>query len=207
MKDKFIKKFSVLIILLITFFLIPRTTNAQAGDATLYFSPSTTAVSLNGTISIAVMINTGSHDINTVTADFTYPSSILQVVSIDTTGSEFEVQAESDYTSGTVYISRGSTGSFTGIGEVVTVNFRGISSGTATLSFTDDALALDTDTVDQLGTTSDGTVTVSSSSLPNTGLYDKPLFFLGITIALLFITLGFAGVMQYKEDLELKGNK
>jgi hypothetical protein len=43
--------------------------------------------------------------------------------------------------------------------------------------------------------------------LPNTGLYDKPLFFLGITIALLFITLGFAGVMQYKEDLELKGNK
>ncbi|MBU0975181.1 MAG: cohesin domain-containing protein [Patescibacteria group bacterium] len=193
---------------LISFVCLPNLgVKAQTADASLYFSPVSTSVSLNGTVSVAIMVNTGGNSVNTVTADFTYPTDTLQIINIDSTNSEFSVEAEEDHTSGTVYITRATSGgdSYSGIGEVTTINFRGIAAGTATLTFTGDAVVMDADTShDILGTASNGTLTVSSSSLPNTGLYDKPLFFLVITIALLFITLGFAGVAQYKEDLKIK---
>lgn len=186
---------------------LPKKIYAQ--NATLYFSPSSATVASGQTVTITVMVNTNGDDISGVTADFTYSSSLIEYVSTDSSNSDFSIEAEEDHVTGTVYLSRAVSGgdSFNGIGEIAQVTFRGSSNGTATLSFTDDALVTSSgdDPTDVLGTTSDGSVTVgASSSVPATGIFDKPVVIaIGIG-AILLICIGSVGVIQYAKDRKYK---
>lgn len=182
-------KFNILLIF-IALFLTLSVEPVNAQSASLYFSPSTRSVGLNQSFSISIMINTGGVAVNGVTADFTYPAARLEVVSIDSSSSEFSIQAEEDYTSaGTVYISRAISGgnSFTGTGVVAVVNFRSTTSGTSTLSFTNDAIitSASENPTNVLGTTQ--TATITAGSIPATGLLDEFSFdsMVGIFITLI----------------------
>jgi len=209
-KLSFFLKIVFIAFLTISIYLIsPSTVYAQ--NATLYFSPSSATVSSGQTVTVTVMVNTGEDDISGVTADFTYSSSLIEYVSTDSTNSDFSIEAEEDHVTGTVYLSRAVSGgdSFNGIGEIAQVTFRGSSNGTATLSFTDDALVTssgDTPT-DVLGTTTNGTITVGSSSgVPATGIFDKPVVIaIGIG-AILLICIGSIAVIQYAKDRKYKLN-
>jgi hypothetical protein len=171
----------------------------SAQSASLYFSPSSYSVATNQSVAVKIMVNSGGENINGVTADFTYPSQLLEVVSIDATDSIFSIEAEQTYDTTTVYISRGTTSSYSGTGEIATVNFRSISNGTATLSFTDDVLVTSADTsLDILGATNEGTITIGS--VPATGFFDKPALLFTILTSLLLAGIGSLGVLQYFKE-------
>lgn len=203
------KKLSIIVSILIVFalfFSLGKRNNAYAQNASLYFSPSTYTTGLNQTFSIAIIVDTNGLEVSGVTADFTYPSDILQVVSIDSTNSEFGIEAEQDYDSTNVYLSRATSGgtSFSGIGEVAVVNFQAISSETATLTFTDDALVTSSgeNPQDVLGTT--GQATITAGNLPNTGLLDRSVTMLFYFLATALICIGSLGVLQYIKEREQK---
>jgi hypothetical protein len=200
---KTIYKLSFMISLIFAFLLAP-INNVKAADATLYFSPATYTASLNQTFSIKIYINTGGNNANAVTADFTYPSSRLQVTGITTTSSVFSSEAEESYsTPGTVNISRfvSGGGSYNGTGEVATINFRSTSSGTSTLAFTSDAAVTDTDATNVLGTTT--SATISTGTVPATGVFDRPVLMFTIITSLLLISLGLIGILQYKKERKI----
>ena len=60
---------------------------AFAQNASLYFVPSTGTVVPGQTLTVQVMVNTGGAQVNAVGAYFTYPDTLLEGLSIDTTGS------------------------------------------------------------------------------------------------------------------------
>ncbi len=205
----YLKTFISVLLTFSIYLALPKSVYAQ--NATLYFSPSSTTVASGQTVTVTVMVNTNGDDISGVTADFTYSSSLIEYVSTDSSNSDFSIEAEEDHVTGTVYLSRAVSGgdSFNGIGEIAQVTFRGSSNGTATLSFTDDALVTSSgdDPTDVLGTTSDGTITVGGSgSVPATGIFDKPVVIaIGIG-AILLICIGSIGVIQYAKDRKYKLN-
>lgn len=192
-------KLNILLIFIVSFLtLTVKPVNAQ--NASLYFSPSTRSVGINQSFSISIMVNTGSVAVNGVTADFTYPAARLEVVSIDSSSSEFSIQAEEDYSSaGTVYISRAVSGgnSFTGIGVVAIVNFRATTSGTSTLTFTDDTIVTSAseNPINVLGTTQ--TATITAGSIPATGLLDEFSFDSMVGIFIILIGLLFLATFAY----------
>ncbi len=203
------KLFSILItilLLILTYGILPK--NIYAANPTLYFSPSSTTVSLNQTFAVSVMVNTNSNEVMGVTADFTYPTDKLELLSIDSSTSEFSIEAEQDYSSGTVYISRAVSGgsSYNGTGVVTVVNFKATASGTSTLTFTDDAVVTDAsdEPTNILGTTQ--TATITCGSVPPTGIFDKPLLLAGIFLALALIAVGSMGIHQYIKDHKNKLN-
>lgn len=189
--------------------LLPSKVRAQS--ASLTFSPASQSVGINQTFSVAIMINTGGVAVNGVTADFTFPSARLEVVSIDSSSSVFNLTAEENHASGVVYISRAVSGggSYNGSGEVVTVNFRSTATGSSTLAFTDDAAVTDAGTSsDVLGTT--GTGTVSAGSLPATGLSDQKeamLIMLAMIVGVIVINLGLIGQIQHLNKNKLLESK
>lgn len=184
------------------------TENAHAQSASLYFSYSSLQVSLNESFSINVMVNTGGSDINTVTAAVSFPQDTLEYVSSDGTNSVLESAVTDTESGGVVTVTRyaqaGTT--YNGTGEFVTLNFRAIESGTATLSFTDDSYVSGGDD-NLLGTT--GTSTIYVGNLPSAGIFDKPKVVLIVVGALILVGLGSLGILQYlkeKQDKQLTLN-
>lgn len=104
---------------------------------TVYINPLTQTYTQGSTITVEVHENSGSTGVNTVQANFSYPTNLLTFVSIDGSTSPFTVQAQSTGGNGTVSIARGVIGSLTGDQVVATVTFTVNSTpGTAKLAFT-----------------------------------------------------------------------
>jgi hypothetical protein len=62
-----------------------------AGPASLYFTPSSGSYTAGTNLAVQVYTNTGGQGVNAVQADFTYPTTKLQVSSVDFTGSAFGI--------------------------------------------------------------------------------------------------------------------
>lgn len=134
--------------------------------ASLYFDPDIYTASVGSSFTVKVMVDTGGEAVNALTTDFTYPVDKLEVLNIDSTNSTFGLTVEEVYSSGTVFISRGYTpegGGFTGVGEVATIQFSALSLGQANLNFTTDAVVANTDSVDVLGGTGTGIITIEAA--------------------------------------------
>jgi len=140
--------------------------DVYAQNASLYFSPASTTTSVGQSFSVRVMLDTSDEETLGVTADFTYPSNLLQVSSIDSSSSVLPNSSEEDYSqAGTVYISRYTIDAYSGTGEIVTVNFTALAAGSATLSFTSDAaVASSGGDEDILSTTDEATITIGEST-------------------------------------------
>jgi hypothetical protein len=103
---------------------------------TIYLNPASLVVGANGTFTIDVRENSGTTAVNAVQANFTYPTSLLTFVSLDTTTSAFSVQAENSAASGQVKLGRGTTTAVTGDQLVGKVTFQaGATGGAANLAF------------------------------------------------------------------------
>src|SRR4051794_29705103 len=77
---------------------------AAPAPPTIYLNPATQTIGPNGTVTLDVRENSSTTAVNAVQANFTYPTSQLTFVSIDTTGSAFTVQAENSGGAGLVKI-------------------------------------------------------------------------------------------------------
>ncbi len=139
-----------------------------AGAASLYMVPASGSYNVGSQVAVQVMVNTGGDPTNAVQADFSYPTSRLQFVSIDGTGSAYDIDASSTGGNGTVSIARGKIGQVSGAALVATVHFtvQG-TAGSAALSFLgSSAVVRSTDNANILGTTTGATYTVTVPATP-----------------------------------------
>lgn len=106
------------------------------------FSQSSGNYKVGDTISVSVRVDTGSSPTNAVSANFTYPTNLLEYLSADATGSDFSISAVEKVNNGTVSFDRGSYTPLTGDKLVQKANFKVLATGTATLNFTSDSIAV-----------------------------------------------------------------
>jgi len=144
-----------------------------AASGTLSLSPTSQTVSLNGNVAFTIREDSSTDSVNAVQADFTYDQTKLQFVSIDSTTTAFSIDAPSSGGNGNVSVVRGTTSSVTGSQIVAVVNFKAISLGSASLTFSgSSALVRSTDNANILAATNGATCTVADTTAPSvpTGL-------------------------------------
>lgn len=117
------------------------TSSAQAAGG-FSFAPNLGNYPVGSQLTVTIKADTGSEETNAVTAEFTYPANLLEYVSSDATGSNFNVVAAEKGGNGLVHFSRGANDPVKGSLTVQRATFRVIGSGTATLQFTDDTIAV-----------------------------------------------------------------
>ncbi|MBN2016385.1 hypothetical protein JW766_06180 [Candidatus Dojkabacteria bacterium] len=180
---------AVIVILTAIVFLGLMPINTFASEAKLEFKRVETN---NSTLAVDIYLDTGSININAVTADFTYPAEVLKVKNIDIENSLFSQFIEKDYSqSGTVYISCVSFNGISRTGVVARVTFEILGPGTAQLEFTQDVAVLDTDrSVNVLGSAEPVLFNVSEdlAVLPQTGTEEQIALATGL-IALLTLVM------------------
>lgn len=115
-------------------------TPAQAAGATLFFSPSSKAVTVGSSFSISVMVNTGSGSINTLESIVNFPTDLLKVNSLALGGSIVSMWVPANPVSsnakGTITFGGGMLSPYTGTnGRVLSISFKALKSGNAKLSF------------------------------------------------------------------------
>lgn len=126
-----IKRFLIFIASFIVFLYGASTSFAS----TLTLTPASTNIPQGSIVSVQVRLNAQGESINGVSAYISYPQDKLDVSSITYGSSVFGIAAESYYGGGSIRISRGSITGATGNVNVATINFKGKSQGTATVSF------------------------------------------------------------------------
>jgi hypothetical protein len=108
---------------------------ASAASATLYLTPASGSYTTGQTVTLSILENSGTEDVNTVQANLTYPTSLLSFTSIDGNNSAFGIDAGSTGGAGVVSIARGSTTSVTGAQLISTVTFTVLAAGNANIIF------------------------------------------------------------------------
>jgi len=150
----------------------------------VYLTPASSAVNTTTDFTVQIMEDSGSVPVNAVQANLTYPTNLLDVVSIDTSGSAFTTIAESTAANGNIRIGAGvATGADGKINEqlVATIHFKSKSTaGTATVNFaagTELVESVNNDVIlGGLDNTTGGTYTVNASapSSPSGHMYLTP---------------------------------
>lgn len=102
----------------------------------IYLSPTTQPLQANQTFQVQVRANSGTTSVNAIEADFTYPASLIDIVSIDTTTSAYQTQAVNSGALGNVSIARAQIGGLTGDQLVAIITFKAkTTGGNVSLSF------------------------------------------------------------------------
>lgn len=131
-------KISTLLSVIFTIIFVSPTYAALVGDtskATLSISPQSGSFNVNDTFKLNIYVNTNNQNINAVTAHLNYDKTHFQAVSIDTTGSVFNMIAETkiDSSGGKIRITVGipAPGNVnTSSGLVAAVTFKAIANVT-----------------------------------------------------------------------------
>jgi hypothetical protein len=105
------------------------------GTPSLYIAVTTGQAAVGSKIAVQLKENSGTTGVNAVSAQLTYPSNILHFVSLDATGSNFDIDANSSASNTTITVNRGHAGSLTGDQFIATVYFTVTGSGTAAMGF------------------------------------------------------------------------
>lgn len=143
----------------------------STGNAKLKIDPATATVAPGQNVTVSVMTDTGTDEVNAVQADFSYPADKLEFVSIDGAGSAFGTEAPSTGGTGKVSIARGTITPVSGSKLVAKVTFKALANGSAPLNFIAGTALLkasdNTDIIGTLGNTSGSTITVGTAGNPN----------------------------------------
>ncbi len=200
------KKIFITIFTLSFFFWLYPQVNAQVRAASLKFDKTTATVDVNNTLTVSVVVDPGSDDINSIDAYVTYDATVLEAQSV-ANGTYFPT-VTNNITSGKVYVAGmvdDPASSKTGTGTVATITFKGLQAGTVTLAYDctnskivkNDINATNIITCSENGT---ATITVGSGSnnsptsseptpsvLPETGLFDEVPKYAASGMILLFV--------------------
>ncbi|MDB5175228.1 MAG: Fibronectin, type domain protein [Candidatus Saccharibacteria bacterium] len=127
------------LILALTLFsgVIGQSAAVFAAGATMTMTANKTTVAAGGSVIVAVYMNGGGDNVNTVQANISYPASKLQYVGVSYTGSAFSITTpDNGGSGGVVVLANGSITPVTGSGLVATLTFKALAaSGSAALSF------------------------------------------------------------------------
>lgn len=146
---------------------VTATAPVYAAGSQLYLSPASTTVNKGASFSVQVRVNAGDTAINAIQANFTYPASLLEFVSISGKDSSFQTEAPSSGGNGKVEIARGQIGGVKGDALFATVTFKTLAgSGTAKLEFAPGTETLrDDNNTNNLSGTTGATVTLKGDSV------------------------------------------
>jgi chitinase len=135
---------------------------------TVYLAPNSIVMGVNGNFSVQVRENSSTTTVNAVQANFSYPASLVDFVSISGTGSAFTTEAQATGGTGQVNIARGIIGSVTGDQLVATVNFKAkTTGGIANMAFTTGTALVNSSTnqnlLSSLAVTGGGSYTIDTA--------------------------------------------
>ena len=144
-----------------------------AAAAVLSFVPSSSQINVNGAGPLELRLDTGGNDVVSTTAIVIYDPTLLEAVTVDTANSVFPYDINQDLTAGRIEISRGIPGNkvisdgvgFRGnAGVVASITFKGLRSGTATVSYNSASLVILDDGAGGTSplTRSSGTITITT---------------------------------------------
>lgn len=189
------------IIIIFSILLLASTQKVNSQDLMLYFSADSDTVTSGEEFSIDIDIDTKGNNINGVTADFSYPSDILEVMEIDTSNSVIDSSVEEDFSEkGVVYISRfvGRGETYSGSGNIATVKFKAVADGEIVIKFTENAVVTDSNATDILETTEELVINKDTSI---TGKFkdNKLLLAIPIAVILIFVILLFLALRKSKK--------
>lgn len=140
---------------------------AAPAAPTVYLSPDTRTLAPNTTFTVDVREDSGGSSVNAVQANLSYPATLVDFVSINTSNSAFTTEAESSGGSGVVKIGRGIIGSLTGDQLVATVTFKTkTTGGAANITFSSGTALVSSSTnqnlLSSLSVTGPGTYTIDT---------------------------------------------
>lgn len=148
-------------------FLLP----SSAGAATLNLSPVQASVGTGAIFTETVFVSTTDQAMNAISGTISFPTDLLQVVSVSKSNSVLSLWVQDptfSNTNGTISFSGivPNPGYIGGGGRVVSIQFRGKRAGTGSVVFSasSQVLANDGNGTDILSDTSSATVTISSSA-------------------------------------------
>lgn len=149
--------------------ILTPTTSIPQGTGSLSLSPTVQTVDLNTDFTVEVYENSGTTLVNAVQTNLSYPSALLDVVSVDSSTSAFSIQAQQILSSGSIQLARGTTTPVNGNKIVAKIHFKGKAAGSAPVSFTTGStLVSSTTNTDILGTKLNGIYTISGTATNNT---------------------------------------
>lgn len=141
-----------------------------AEAATLQMSPSTGSYNAGQTFTATVRANPAGQSINAVEATLKFDPTLVSVVSISKDGSAFSlwtVEPTFSNSAGTVTFGGGSPTPFTAASNLVTITFRAVAAGSATVSFsTASILAADGRGTDVYQPSTGGAFTIAAATTP-----------------------------------------
>jgi hypothetical protein len=155
------------LVLLVALFLVSASVTLAAD---LVVSPSTGSYSAGQTFTTTVRAVPGGDNINAVEATLSFDPSLLSVVSVSKTGSVFSLwttEPTFSNAAGTVSFGGGSPTPFTSTSNIVSITFRAVSDGDASVSFgTASVLAADGRGTDVFNNGTGGNYTVAAGATP-----------------------------------------
>lgn len=142
----------------ILFIAVQAIATPKNNTAILYINPDNVKIKAGKQVSLEIWMDAKSQPVNAVQANLTYPADKFEFGNIDTTGSAFEIEAESSGGDGQVKIARGHIGSVSGIQLVAKVNLIAKSGkGSSFVNFASgSAIVRSTDNANVLGSTGGG---------------------------------------------------
>ena len=140
----------------------------------IYLTPATSTINTSTDFTVQIMEDSGTATVNAVQANLTYPSNLLDAVSIDTTGSSFTTVAESSASNGNIKFGAGTaTGSAGVSGQhlVATIHFKSkTTAGAASVTFVNGTALVDAGSNNEIlggvDNNPDGTYTINASTPP-----------------------------------------
>ena len=139
-----------------------------AANATIYLTPASGSYQVGSTISVSIRENSNTDQVNAAQADLAY-SSNLQYLSVDSSGSNFDVGPSPTIGNGTVSVPRGSTAPLTGDKLLAVVNFKVVATGQASVQMQGTSQVLSYDDASNIaGTRNGASFTVAGSATPST---------------------------------------
>lgn len=153
--------------LLAVFLLVPL---AFSSAADLSLSPSTGSYGVGQTFTTTVRVVPNGDSVNAVEAGLKFDPAVLSVVSVSKSGSVFSLwttEPTFSNAAGTITLGGGSPSPFTATSNLITITFRTVSQGNATVSFTGSSvLAADGRGTDVFKNGSPATFAVSAATIP-----------------------------------------
>ncbi len=154
------------------YFLVRSFAATPPAAPAVWLSPASSSLALNSTFTVEVRENSGTTPVNAVQANFSYPATLVDFVSISTSSTAFGLEAQSFGGNGQVTMARGTCGgcaAVTGDQLIATVTFKTKSTnGTAAMAFTSGTALIssssNTDILGSLSKTYGGNYVVGTSS-------------------------------------------
>ncbi len=125
--------------------------------ASMYLSPGSATLSQGETLSIQVRENSGEEPVNGVQANLSYPANLLDLITIDTSGSSFGIEAQNQGADGVIKIGRATISPVKGDQSVATITFKAkTNDAVAAVSFTEGSQITSSNTFTNIMTSSNG---------------------------------------------------